>query len=50
MFDPRRAEPSLCGPADRVRFQPIARAEFDAIAANQKAGTLDAAAFREAPA
>ncbi len=48
MFDPRRAQPSLFGPADRVRFRPIGRAEFDALAAQQAAGTLDAAAFREA--
>jgi KipI family sensor histidine kinase inhibitor len=50
MFDPRRAEPSLFGPADRVRFQAVSRAEFDALAARQKGGTLDTARFREAPA
>ncbi len=49
MFDPRRAQPSLFGPADRVRFRAIARAEFDALASQQKAGTLDAATFFEAP-
>lgn len=48
MFDPRRPEPSLLGPADRVRFRRIARAEFDALAAEQQAGTLDVARFREA--
>lgn len=48
MFDPRRAEPSLLGPADRVRFRRIDRVEFDALAAAQQAGTLDVARFREA--
>jgi KipI family sensor histidine kinase inhibitor len=50
MFDPRRAEPSLFGPADRARFRPVSRAAFDALAARQTAGTLDTAGFREAPA
>ena len=50
MFDPRRAEPSMFAPADRVRFQPVSRAEFDSLAARQRAGTLDAADFREASA
>jgi len=46
MFDPRRAEPSLLGPADRVRFRRIPRGEFEALAAAQAAGTLDVASLR----
>lgn len=49
MFDPRRAEPSLLAPADRVRFRRIARGEFDALVAEQQAGTLDVSRFRRAP-
>lgn len=48
MFDPRCEEPSLFGPADRVRFRRIGRAEFDALAEAQQAGSLDVAGFREA--
>jgi KipI family sensor histidine kinase inhibitor len=47
MFDQRRAEPSLLGPADRVRFRRVARPEYDALSARQREGTLDVGAFRE---
>ncbi len=46
MFDPRRPQPSLLAPADRVRFRRIGRGEFDALAAAHAAGELDVAAFR----
>lgn len=35
VFDAARAQPSLFAPADRVRFLPIDRAQFDAIAARE---------------
>jgi KipI family sensor histidine kinase inhibitor len=47
MFDARRAQPSLLGPADRVRFRRVSVEEFRAIAAEQQAGSLDLAAFQE---
>lgn len=47
MFDQRRAEPSLLGPADRVRFRRIARSEFDTLSGRQREGTLDVRKFRE---
>ncbi|PYM91055.1 MAG: hypothetical protein DME04_20605 [Candidatus Rokuibacteriota bacterium] len=38
LYDADAAEPTLLRPGDRVRFRPIARAEFDAIAAAVAAG------------
>jgi KipI family sensor histidine kinase inhibitor len=48
MFDARRAQPSLLGPADRVRFRRIASEEYRTLAANQHAGSLDVAVLQEA--
>jgi KipI family sensor histidine kinase inhibitor len=45
MFDQRRAQPVLLAPGDRLRFRRIGRAEYDAIAAQAEAGTLDWAAL-----
>ena len=50
MFDPRRPEPSLLGPADRVRYRRISRSEFDEVSASQQSGTLDVALLRGARA
>jgi KipI family sensor histidine kinase inhibitor len=33
LFDPERARPALFAPGDAIRFRPIDRAEFDALAA-----------------
>jgi KipI family sensor histidine kinase inhibitor len=40
LYDPEAAEPILLKPGDRVRFRPIDRAEFDAIAAAVAARTF----------
>lgn len=37
LFDPARERPSLFAPGDRVKFVPIARAEYDRLAAEGKA-------------
>ena len=42
LYDPEAAEPTLLRPGDRVRFRPIDRAEFDAIAARVAARDLPA--------
>lgn len=39
LYDPTSADPTLLRPGDRVRFRPVDRAEFDAIAAAVAAGT-----------
>ncbi len=41
LYDPTAADPVLLRPGDHVRFRPIARAEYDRIAAALAAGTLD---------
>ncbi len=41
LFDRRRAEAVLMAPGDRVKFEPIKRAEFDKLEAAAAAGTLD---------
>lgn len=41
MFDQRRKQPVLLAPGDRLRFRRIDRAEYDTIAAQVEAGTLD---------
>lgn len=47
MFDPRHAErPALLAPGDRLRWQIVDRATYDAMAAQAEAGTLDLAALR----
>jgi len=40
LYDAGAAEPTLLRPGDRVRFRPIDRAEYDAIAAAVGAGTF----------
>ena len=40
LYDPDAAEPILLRPGDRVRFRPIARAEFDDVAARVAAGSF----------
>ena len=49
VFDPRRPEPSLLAPADRVRFRRIGRQEFEALARAQADGTLEIASLRRGP-
>jgi allophanate hydrolase subunit 1 len=41
MFDQRREQPVLLAPGDRLQFRRISRPEYDAIAAQVEAGTLD---------
>jgi KipI family sensor histidine kinase inhibitor len=43
LYDPDAAEPVLLRPGDRVRFRPITRREFDAIAAEASASTAGCA-------
>ncbi|MGH6931255.1 MAG: 5-oxoprolinase subunit PxpB [Dongiaceae bacterium] len=50
MFDCRRPEPSLLGPADRVRFRRVSRAEYQELSDQQRNEALDILRFREAPA
>ena len=38
LYDPAAADPILLRAGDRVRFRPVARAEYDAIAAEVAAG------------
>ena len=40
LFDPRRPEPALFAPGDTVRFEPVGRAAYDALAERARAGTL----------
>ncbi len=49
LFDQRRDQPVLLAPGDRVRFRRVARVEFDAIAADVEAGTLDWKTLELAP-
>jgi KipI family sensor histidine kinase inhibitor len=42
LYDPRRPDPILLRPGDRVRFRPIDRGEFDRIAAAEAAGPVAA--------
>lgn len=44
-FDLRRDDPFLIAPGDRIRFSPVAAAEFDALAARAEAG--DTVAWHE---
>ena len=41
LFDPRRPQPVLLAPGDRVRFRPVSRAEHDVLDAAATAGRLD---------
>lgn len=41
MFDQRRPQPVLLAPGDTLRFRRVSRAEYDTIAAQVEAGTLD---------
>lgn len=41
-FDPRRPDPFLFRPGDRVRFRPISEAEFGRLSALAEAGTITA--------
>lgn len=41
LFDRRRAEPVLLAAGDRVRFEPVDRANFEELAAAARDGTLD---------
>ncbi len=41
MFDKRRSKPVLLSPGDKVRYEPISRAEYDRLDAMAEAGTLD---------
>jgi KipI family sensor histidine kinase inhibitor len=45
MFDQRREQPVLLAPGDRLQFRRVSRSEYDAIAAQVDAGTLDWAAL-----
>ncbi len=49
LFDPGAAVPALLAAGDRVRFDPVSRAESDAIAAEAAAGRLDPFGFEAAP-
>ena len=39
LYDPDRAEPVLCRAGDYIRFVPVTREEYAAIAAQVEAGT-----------
>lgn len=47
LFDLRRAEPALFAPGDTVRFAPVDRAAYDALAARAAAGDLGPDALAE---
>lgn len=46
LFDARRESPSLLAPGDRVRFAPVARAEYDRLAHAAAGGEIDFAHWR----
>jgi len=48
LFDTERATPALLAAGDRVRFDPVARNEFDRIGAALDCGDIDPASFAEA--
>lgn len=48
LFNPAHNPPSLLAPGDAVRFEPMARAEHEALAAAVAAGEVDVQAFGEA--
>ena len=45
MFDKRREQPLFLAPGDRLAFERIDRARFDAITRQVEAGTLDWSEF-----